>query len=199
MVLASEHELVAKITTDAQKVKIETYQKAAALKSERDRMSDVKTISGEFTGAYAIHPFSGDKVPVWIGDYVLASYGTGAVMSVPCGDQRDWDFANYFNIDVPNIFKDKDISEGAYVEKDAVITNSDFLNDLKAKKATKLAIYEIEQRGFGKAKTQYKLRNAVFSRQRYWGEPFPVYYKGETPYIFDVNDVIELPEVDKYL
>jgi leucyl-tRNA synthetase len=199
MVLAPEHELVAKITTDAQKVKIETYQKAAALKSERDRMSDVKTISGEFTGAYAIHPFSGDKVPVWIGDYVLASYGTGAVMSVPCGDQRDWDFANYFNIDVPNIFKDKDISEGAYVEKDAVITNSDFLNDLKAKKATKLAIYEIEQRGFGKAKTQYKLRNAVFSRQRYWGEPFPVYYKGETPYIFDVNDVIELPEVDKYL
>ena len=187
MVLAPEHELVAKITTDAQKEKIEAYQKAAAAKSERDRMSDVKTISGAFTGAYAIHPFSGDKIPVWIGDYVLASYGTGAVMSVPCGDQRDWDFANHFNqgLTIPNIFKDKDISEAAYAEKDAVITNSDFLNDLKVKKASKLAIYEIEQKGFGKGKTQYKLRNAVFSRQRYWGEPFPVYYKGDTPYLLD--------------
>ena len=199
MVLAPEHELVSKITTSDQKDKIEAYQKAASLKSERDRMSDVKTISGEFTGAYAIHPFTGDKVPVWIGDYVLASYGTGAVMSVPCGDQRDWDFANHFNIDIPNIFKDKDISEAAYAEKDAVITNSDFLNDLPVKKATKLAIYEIEQRGLGKGKTQYKLRNAVFSRQRYWGEPFPVYYKGDTPYLLDDNSVVELPEVDKYL
>ncbi|MGB0882101.1 MAG: leucine--tRNA ligase, partial [Vicingaceae bacterium] len=199
MVLAPEHELVAKITTAEQKDKIEAYQKAASLKSERDRMSDVKTISGEFTGAYAIHPFSGEKIPVWIGDYVLASYGTGAVMAVPCGDQRDWDFAKYFNIDIPNIFKDKDISEAAYAEKDAVITNSDFLNDLKVKKATKLAIYEIEKQGFGKGKTQYKLRNAVFSRQRYWGEPFPVYYKGDTPYVIENNDVVELPEVDKYL
>jgi leucyl-tRNA synthetase len=199
MVLAPEHELVAKITSAGQKDKIEAYQKAASLKSERDRMSDVKTISGEFTGAYAIHPLSGDKIPVWIGDYVLASYGTGAVMSVPCGDQRDWDFANHFNIDIPNIFKDKDISEAAYAEKDATITNSDFLNDLPVKKATKLAIYEIEQKGFGKGKTQYKLRNAVFSRQRYWGEPFPVYYKGDTPYLLDSDAVVELPEVDKYL
>ncbi len=199
MVLAPEHELVSKITTADQKDKIEAYQKAASLKSERDRMSDVKTISGEFTGAYAIHPFSGDKVPVWIGDYVLASYGTGAVMSVPCGDQRDWDFANHFDIAIPNIFKGKDISEAAYAEKDAVIANSDFLNDLPVKKATKLAIYEMEQKGFGKGKIQYKLRNAVFSRQRYWGEPFPVYYKGETPYLLDDNAVVELPEVDKYL
>ena len=199
MVLAPEHELVSKITTTDQAAKIEAYQKAASLKSERDRMSDVKTISGEFTGAYAIHPFTGDKIPVWIGDYVLASYGTGAVMSVPCGDQRDWDFANHFNIDIPNIFKDKDISEAAYAEKDAIIANSDFLNDLKVKKATKLAIYEMEQKGIGKGKTQYKLRNAVFSRQRYWGEPFPVYYKGETPYLLDDNAVVELPEVDKYL
>ena len=199
MVLAPEHELVAKITTDAQKAEVTAYQKAASAKSERDRMSDVKTISGAFTGAYAIHPFSGDKIPVWIGDYVLASYGTGAVMSVPCGDQRDWDFANHFNIPIPNIFKDKDISEAAYAEKDAVITNSDFLNDLKVKKASKLAIYEIEQKGFGKGKTQYKLRNAVFSRQRYWGEPFPVYYKGDTPYLVESDKVIKLPEVEKYL
>jgi leucyl-tRNA synthetase len=200
MVLAPEHELVAKITTDAQKEKIAAYQKAASLKSERDRMSDVKTISGEFTGAYAIHPFTGDKVPVWIGDYVLASYGTGAVMAVPCGDQRDWDFAKHFNIEIKNIFKDKDISEAAYAEKDAVIANSDFLNDLPVKKASKLAIYEIEKRGFGKGKIQYKLRDAVFSRQRYWGEPFPVYYKNEVPYlIYDKDLPVVLPEVDKYL
>jgi leucyl-tRNA synthetase len=199
MVLAPEHELVSKITTDAQKEKIAAYQKAASLKSERDRMSDVKTISGEFTGAYAIHPFTGDKIPVWIGDYVLASYGTGAVMAVPCGDQRDWDFAKHFGIEIKNIFKDKDISEAAYAEKDAVITNSDFLNDLPVKKASKLAIYEIEKRGFGKGKTQYKLRDAVFSRQRYWGEPFPVYYKGDVPYLVDSDEVIKLPEVEKYL
>lgn len=199
MVLAPEHELVTKITTAEQKDKIEAYKKAASLKSERDRQSDIKNITGEFTGAYAIHPFSGDKVPVWIGDYVLASYGTGAVMAVPCGDQRDWDFAKHFDIAIKNIFKDKDISEAAYVEKDATIANSDFLNDLPVKKATKLAIYEIEQRGLGKGKTQYRLRDAVFSRQRYWGEPFPVYYKEDTPYIFDNDEVIELPEVDKYL
>jgi len=199
MVLAPEHELVAKITTDEQKDKIEAYVKAASLKSERDRQSDVKNITGEFTGAYAIHPFTGDKVPVWIGDYVLASYGTGAVMAVPCGDQRDWDFAKHFNIEIKNIFKDQDISEAAYAEKDAVIANSDFLNDLKVKKATKLAIYEIEKQGFGKGKTQYRLRDAVFSRQRYWGEPFPVYYKDEVPYLLDGNEVVELPPVDKYL
>jgi len=199
MVLAPEHDLADKITTPEQKEKIEAYKKAAALKSERDRMSNVKTISGEFTGAYAIHPFSGDKVPVWIGDYVLATYGTGAVMAVPCGDQRDWDFAKHFNISIPNIFKEQDISEAAYGEKDAVIANSDFLNDLPAKKAIKAAIYEIEQRGFGKGKTQYKLRDAVFSRQRYWGEPFPVYYKGETPYLLEGDEVVELPPVDKYL
>jgi leucyl-tRNA synthetase len=131
---------------------------------------------------------------------VLASYGTGAVMAVPCGDQRDWDFAKHFGIEIKNIFKDIDISEAAYTEKDAVIANSDFLNDLPAKKAIKTAIYEIEKRGFGKGKTQYRLRDAVFSRQRYWGEPFPVYYKGETPYLVDDKDLpITLPEVDKYL
>ena len=199
LVLAPEHELVANITTDSQKTKIDAYLKSTASKSERDRMSDVKTISGEFTGAYAIHPFNGTKIPVWVGDYVLASYGTGAVMSVPCGDQRDWDFANHFNIDIPNIFKDKDITEGAYTEKDAVIAKSDFLNDLSVKQATKLAIQEIEKKGIGKGKTQYKLRDAVFSRQRYWGEPFPVYYKGEIPYLFNDDKVIELPDIDKYL
>ena len=199
MVLAPEHDLVDQITTVEQKDKIEAYKKVASLKSERDRQSDIKNITGEFTGAYASHPFTGDKVQIWIGDYVLASYGTGAVMAVPCGDQRDWDFANHFGIEIINIFKDKDISEAAYTEKDAIITNSDFLNELPAKKAIKKAIYEIEQRNFGKGKTQYRLRDAVFSRQRYWGEPFPIYYKAETPYLLENDEVVELPDVDKYI
>jgi len=199
MVLAPEHQLVNKITTESQKQKIEQYKKEAAKKTERDRMSDVKAVSGEFTGAYAVHPLTKSKIPIWIGDYVLASYGTGAVMAVPCGDQRDWNFATKFNIKISNIFKDKDITNQAYTEKDAVITNSEFLNHLSVKKATKLAIYELEKRGLGKGKIQYKLRDAVFSRQRYWGEPFPVYYKGNTPYLIDENKGIVLPEVDKYL
>jgi leucyl-tRNA synthetase len=200
MVLAPEHELVDVITTAEQKAEIEAYKKAASLKSERDRQSDIKNITGAFTGAYAIHPFTGDKIQIWIGDYVLATYGTGAVMAVPCGDQRDWDFATHFGIEIKNIFKDKDIAEAAYTEKDAIITDSDFLNDLPAKEAIKKAIAEIEKRGFGKGKTQYRLRDAVFSRQRYWGEPFPVYYKGDVPYLInDVNLPVVLPEVDKYL
>ncbi|TNE97896.1 MAG: leucine--tRNA ligase, partial [Bacteroidetes bacterium] len=163
MVLAPEHPYVDEITTNEYRVAVEQYKKEASLKSERDRQADVKNISGQFTGAYAIHPFSGEKVPVWIGDYVLASYGTGAVMAVPCGDQRDWDFAKHFNIEIRNIFKDIDISEAAYAEKDAVITGSDFLNDLPAKEAIKRAIEEIEKRGIGKGKVQYRLRDAVFS------------------------------------
>jgi leucyl-tRNA synthetase len=200
MVLAPEHELVDVITTPEQKAEIEAYKKAASLKSERDRQSDIKNITGAFTGAYAIHPFTGDKVQIWIGDYVLATYGTGAVMAVPCGDQRDWDFATHFGIEIKNIFKDKDISAAAYTEKDAIITDSDFLNDFPAKEAIKKAIAEIEKRGFGKGKTQYRLRDAVFSRQRYWGEPFPVYYKDDVPYLIDDKDLpIVLPEVEKYL
>ena len=199
MVLAPEHPLVDKITTKTQKQKVEEYQQKASSKSERDRMSDVKTISGEFTGAYAIHPFSGKEIQIWIGDYVLASYGTGAVMAVPCGDQRDWDFAKHFQIEIKNIFKEINISESAYVEKDATIVNSDFLDGLSVKKAIKLAIYELQNKGFGKGKTQYKLRDAVFSRQRYWGEPFPVYYKDDVPYVFEENKVVELPEINKYL
>ncbi|MDH5413393.1 MAG: class I tRNA ligase family protein, partial [Flavobacteriaceae bacterium] len=175
MTLAPEHELVSKITTKAQKIEVDAYIKATAKRSELDRMADVKTISGVFTGAYALHPFSGKKVPIWIGDYVLASYGTGAVMSVPCGDQRDYDFAKHFNLEIPNIFEGIDISEEAFAEKESsVIANSDFLNGLPYNKAMKTIIYEIEKRGIGYGKINYRLRDAVFSRQRYWGEPFPV-------------------------
>ncbi|MCT4582320.1 MAG: leucine--tRNA ligase [Flavobacteriales bacterium] len=200
MVLAPEHELVAKITTEEYKEKVEAYQKTAAAKSERDRQADVKNITGEFTGAYAIHPFTGEKVQIWIGDYVLATYGTGAVMAVPAGDQRDWDFANHFNIPIPNIFEGADISEGAYTEKSVKLVNSDFLNGLTAKKGIGTAIYEIEKRGLGKGQTNYRLREAIFSRQRYWGEPFPVYYKNDIPYVLEDNQLpVTLPEVDAYL
>jgi leucyl-tRNA synthetase len=202
MTLAPEHELVAKITTAAQKAEVEAYIKATAKRSERDRMADVKTISGAFTGAYAEHPFSKKPVPIWIGDYVLAGYGTGAVMSVPCGDQRDYDFAKHFGIDIPNIFEGVDISEEAFADKEkTVIANSDFLNGLPYKKAVKRAIFELEQLGQGKGKINYRLRDAVFSRQRYWGEPFPVYYdaEGMPQMIAEEHLPIELPEVEKYL
>ncbi|WP_430429195.1 leucine--tRNA ligase [Maribacter litoralis] len=201
MTLAPEHELVGKITTAEQKAEVEAYIEATAKRSERDRMADVKTISGAFTGAYAEHPFTKKPIPIWIGDYVLAGYGTGAVMSVPCGDQRDYDFAKHFNIPRPNIFEGVDISEEAFADKEnTVIANSDFLNGLPYKKAMKLAIYELEKIGHGEGKINYRLRDAVFSRQRYWGEPFPVYYVDGMPQMISPEHLpIELPEVEKYL
>ena len=201
MTLAPEHELVAKIVTGKQKKAVNAYIKATAKRSERDRMADVKTISGVFTGAYAVHPFTGIEIPIWIGDYVLANYGTGAVMAVPCGDQRDYDFAKHFDIAIPNIFDNIDISEAAHADKDGTkIANSDFLNGLSYKKAMKLAIYELEKQGFGEGKINYRLRDAVFSRQRYWGEPFPVYYKDGMPQMIDEKHLpIVLPDVEKYL
>lgn len=201
MTLAPEHELVATITTPEQKAEVDAYIQATAKRSERERMADVKTISGAFTGAYAEHPFTKKPIPIWIGDYVLAGYGTGAVMAVPCGDQRDYDFAKHFNIDIPNVFEGVDISEEAHTDKEkTIIANSDFLNGLPYKKAMKLAIYELEKIGHGKGKINYRLRDAVFSRQRYWGEPFPVYYVDGMPQMIDAKHLpITLPEVEKYL
>ncbi|MEO1030252.1 MAG: leucine--tRNA ligase [Bacteroidota bacterium] len=201
MTLAPEHELVSQITTEAQKAEVEAYVEATAKRSERDRMADVKTISGVYTGAYAEHPFTKEPIPIWIGDYVLASYGTGAVMAVPCGDQRDYDFAKHFDIPIPNIFEGVDISEEAFADKDkTIIANSDFINGMNYKKATKRVIYELEQIGQGQGKTNYRLRDAVFSRQRYWGEPFPVYYKNGLPQMISENYLpLTLPEVEKYL
>lgn len=200
MVLAPEHPLVDKITTAAFKAEVEAYKTAASLKSERDRQADVKNITGQNTGAFALHPFTGEKIQIWIGDYVLASYGTGAVMAVPCGDQRDYDFAKHFGIPIKNIFENVSIEESAYTEKEGVIAHSDFLSGLPIKQAMALAIQTIEEKGIGKGKTNYRLRDAIFSRQRYWGEPFPVYYKNDIPYLLADNQLpVILPDVDKYL
>ncbi len=205
MTLAPEHELVAQITTPEQKAAVEAYVEATAKRSERERMADVKTISGVFTGAYAEHPFTKEPIPVWIGDYVLAGYGTGAVMAVPCGDERDYAFANFFKgthgmPEIKNIFN-QDISEAAYGEKGGFeLVNSDFLNGFDYKNGTKKAIEALEKIGAGNAKVNYRLRDAVFSRQRYWGEPFPVYYVNGLPQMIDKKHLpIVLPEVEKYL
>ncbi|MDM1041715.1 MULTISPECIES: leucine--tRNA ligase [Empedobacter] len=199
--LAPEHPLVSQITTTEHKGKVDSYVDYTSKRSERDRLADAKNITGEFTGAYAIHPFTGKQLPIWIGDYVLASYGTGAVMAVPAGDERDFAFANHFNLPIINIFKGKDISEAAFTEKGGFeLQDSDFLNGLDYKQAVAKAIEALEEKGFGQGKTNFRLREAVFSRQRYWGEPVPVYFKDEMPYTIPTAALpIILPEVDEYL
>lgn len=201
MTLAPEHELVSTITTAEQRAEVEAYVAETAKRSELDRMSDVKRISGAFTGAYVLHPFSGDKIPVWIGDYVLASYGTGAVMAVPCGDQRDFDFAKHFGLPIPNVFEGVSVENEAFSDKSAtIITNSDFLNGLSYAQAKRAVIDRLELEGKGKGKINYRLRDAVFSRQRYWGEPFPVYYVNGRPKMLPESALpLELPEVSQYL
>jgi leucyl-tRNA synthetase len=173
MVLAPEHPLVNKITTEKYQENVAQYQKQTGLRTERDRQADIKTISGAFTGAYAIHPFTGKKLEIWIADYVLASYGTGAVMAVPCGDQRDHDFAGHFGIEIINIFKGIEISEKAYAEKDAIIANSDFLNDLPVKEAIRTAIAAIEEKGIGKGTNKLPPPRCCFFTSTLLGRTFP--------------------------
>ncbi len=227
MTLAPEHPLVQEITTEEQKAEVNAYIEKTSKRSERERMADVKTISGVFTGAYAEHPFTKAPIPVWIGDYVLAGYGTGAVMAVPCGDERDYAFANFFkgqngmpeikNIFLPNPSKGGTLEvnkpnagsppseglgeESAFTAKEGFqLVDSDFLNGLDYKKGTQKVIEELENINQGKGKINYRLRDAVFSRQRYWGEPFPVYYVNGLPQMIDAKHLpIILPEVEKYL
>jgi len=206
LTLAPEHPLVPLITTEEQRAEVEAYITATAKRSERDRMADTKTVSGAFTGAYALHPLTGKELPIWIGDYVLASYGTGAVMAVPAGDDRDYAFAKHFKgakgMPEPiNIFN-KDISEAAFTDKEGMTyQNSDLLNGCtNFNEAVAKVLAALEVKGAGKAKVNYRLRDAVFSRQRYWGEPFPVYYKNGLPQMIGEEYLpIHLPEVEKYL
>ena len=202
MTLAPELDLVQKITTPDQKASVDAYIESTAQRSERDRMADVKTISGVFTGAYAVHPLTQEPIPIWIGDYVLAGYGTGAVMAVPCGDQRDYDFAKHFDIPIKNIFANTDISEAAYAEKSGgvILQDSDFLNGMEYKEAMTKVIQHLEKNGFGEGTINYRLRDAIFSRQRYWGEPIPIYYKNGLPVPLNEKHLpLELPKVENYL
>ena len=198
--LAPENELVLKITSTKQKVEVEDYIIKTKNRSERERQSDVTKISGVFLGAYAENPFNGQKIPIWIGDYVLVGYGTGAVMSVPAHDSRDYAFAKHFNLPILEVVKGGDLSKESYDAKEGILINSNFLNDLPVKDAFNKAIEEIEKRFLGKRKTNYRLRDAVFGRQRYWGEPIPIYYKDGIPFELSENELpLLLPEVDKFL
>lgn len=201
MVLAPENPMVEKLTTPEQKSEVENYIEETSKKTERDRMADVKNVSGAFTGSYAVNPFTGKNIPIYISDYVLMGYGTGAVMAVPAHDERDHRFAKKFGLEIINVIEnDFDIQEESYDSKDSVCVNSEFLNGLNYNDAKAKIISEIEKMGIGHGTTNYRQRDAIFSRQRYWGEPVPVYYKEGTPYTLPVSALpLELPEVEKYL
>ncbi|RKD20269.1 leucine--tRNA ligase [Pelobium manganitolerans] len=200
LAIAPEHELVASLTTPAQKAEIDAYILATKKKSELDRMADVKTVSGAFTGSYAINPLSGEKVPVWIADYVLAGYGTGAVMAVPSGDQRDYLFAKHFNLPIVQILDAQICDTEADPTKEGRYVNSGIINGLTYKEAVAKIVAALEEKGMGYAKVNYRMRDAIFGRQRYWGEPVPVYFKNGLPYLIQEEELpLLLPEIDKYL
>ncbi|MGM0531848.1 MAG: leucine--tRNA ligase, partial [Bacteroidota bacterium] len=199
MVLAPESDLVEKLTLDQYKDKVNEYVQEATSRPERDRVTDTQTVSGEFTGSYALHPFTGEKLPIWVSDYVLIGYGTGAIMAVPAHDQRDHDFAKYFDLPIVPVIEGGNPGERAYDSLEGKVINSMFINGMKAKDAIPRIIEEIEKQGIGRKKVNYRLRDAIFSRQRYWGEPFPIYYKDGMPYPLDKSKLpLELPEVDAY-
>ena len=197
MVVAPEHKLVQKITTDEQRAEIEKYLEYVKSRSERERMAEVKQVTGAFTGAYAINPFDGREIPIWISEYVLAGYGTGAIMAVPSGDQRDFNFAKHFNIPITNIIGDAFNGEEANTTKDAVLTNSDFLNGMVMRDAADVVVDKLEELRIGKRKVNYRMRDAGFSRQRYWGEPFPIVYKDGIAYPLPESELpVELPHIE---
>lgn len=198
--VAPESELVPLLTKEPEKDKVEDYVKKSLNKSERERLADIDKKTGVFTGSYAINPFTGEEIPIWIADYVLASYGTGAVMAVPAHDSRDYAFAKQFGLPIKEVIKGGDISKEAYEDLEGECINSDFINGLKPTEAIQKVIEVAEERKFGSRKINYRLRDAIFSRQRYWGEPFPIYYKDDIPYPLDESKLpLELPPVDSYL
>jgi len=198
MVLAPEHELITELTTGEQRQAVDDYIAYVKSRSDRERQAE-KKISGCFTGAYAINPFNGRKIPVWISEYVLAGYGTGAIMGVPCGDERDHKFAKHFNIPVTNIIGEHYRGDEANPTKDAILTNSDFLDGTVMRDAINIVIDKLEAKDIGKRKVNYKMRDAAFSRQRYWGEPFPVKWENGIAYPLDEKELpLLLPEVENY-
>src|SRR4029079_17835038 len=198
MVVAPEHEIVEEITTSQQKQTVEEYIAYVNSRSERERMAE-KKITGVFTGSYALNPFNGRAIPIWISEYVLAGYGTGAIMGVPCGDQRDFLFAKHFNIPITNIIGSHYNGEEANPNKDAILENSDFINGMVMKDAIDVVIKKIEEREIGVRKVNYKMRDAAFSRQRYWGEPFPIKWENGIAYPLPESELpLELPHVDSY-
>lgn len=199
MVLAPESDYVWKVTTAEQKAEVEEYLAATKRRTERERQAD-KKVSGVFTGSYAINPLNGKEIPIWIADYVLAGYGTGAIMAVPAHDSRDYAFAKHFGLDIIPLIEGADVSEESFDAKEGIMINSDFLNGLTVKEAIKKTKDYIKEKGLGRVKVNYRLRDAIFSRQRYWGEPFPVYYKDGIPYMLPLEALpLELPNVDKFL
>ncbi|MHA7129926.1 leucine--tRNA ligase [Algoriphagus namhaensis] len=199
LALAPESELAASLITEDQRETAEAYIEVAKNRSERERMSDVKTISGAFTGSYAINPFNGEEIQIWVADYVLAGYGTGAVMAVPAHDERDYNFAKHFGLEIRQVIEGS-MENGSFPGKGGTIINSGFISNLPMKEAMSKAIEFLEEKGIGKGKIQYRMRDAIFTRQRYWGEPLPVYFKDGLPYLIDEKDLpLVLPEVDKYL
>ena len=200
MVLAPESEWVEKLTTAEQKAAVEEYLQMAKKKTERERMTETRKVTGVFSGSYAVNPLTGDKVPVWISEYVLAGYGTGAIMAVPAHDSRDYAFARTFNLPVVPLIEGCDVSESSFDAKEGIMCNSGFLNGMAVKDAIPAAIDYVEAHGIGRRKVNYRLRDAIFSRQRYWGEPFPVYFKDGIATPMDMAELpLQLPEVDKYL
>ncbi|GMQ27183.1 leucine--tRNA ligase [Algoriphagus sp. oki45] len=199
LALAPESDLAAELVTDDQRETAEAYIQVAKNRSERERMSDVKTISGAFTGSYAINPFNGEEIQIWVADYVLAGYGTGAVMAVPAHDERDYNFAKHFGLEIRQVIEGS-MENGSFPGKGGLIINSGFISGLYMKEAMEKCIEFLEEKGIGKGKIQFRMRDAIFTRQRYWGEPLPVYFKDGLPYLIEEKDLpLVLPEVDKYL
>ena len=199
MVLCPEHQLIEKITTKAQEAEVEQYVTWARNRSETERQSEVKKVSGVFTGAYAVNPFNGERIPIWVSEYVLAGYGTGGIMAVPAHDSRDYAFAKHFDLPIRQVIAGGDISEAAFEAKDGTCVNSDFITGMTVKEGGKVIIEKVKEMGIGYGTVNYRLRDAIFSRQRYWGEPFPVYYKNGMPYMIPEEELpILLPEIDQY-